>query len=58
MDRVVITLLCSPSTNSLQTVFKEPFVFLIKLVNEKKIDLIWYLFRETGNSHEGKISKL
>ena len=38
-------------------IFKEIFVNNYKLVNEKKIDLIWYLFRETGNSHEGKISK-
>jgi hypothetical protein len=29
----------------------------LKIVNEKIIYLIWYLFRETGNSHEGKISK-
>jgi hypothetical protein len=38
-------------------IFKEIFVNIFKIVNEKIIDLIWYLFRETGNSHEGKISK-
>ncbi len=43
--------------NNQLKVFKEFFVNKIITVNEKKIDLIWYLFRETGNSHEGKISK-